>query len=233
MSGQPLRRGEVPMRWPGWAVLTLCVLCLGVVLLSLAGVSQVGIDYLYADQWRIVGDYVTKPFPENVLGSQNGHRPVFPGLVHYGNWFVLGWEQKGVLWFGYLLALVCALSLLGLAKQVTAISHAQCFCIGGLTLAMLLWPGAARTLYHSNESLHSYLVLLPLIVGLRAIVATSPGAVSLRRSVTLWFVLVSLGLLAALSFGTGLMVLPGFVLMSLLQKRPLAFSVSLVCAWLL
>ena len=67
-----------------WLLIPLALTAI-VITYSIAGLDQLGLVHLHADQWRIIADYELLPFPASLLESQNGHRPVIPGLLHYIN----------------------------------------------------------------------------------------------------------------------------------------------------
>ena len=195
-----------------WLLIPLALTAI-VITYSIAGLDQLGLVHLHADQWRIIADYELLPFPASLLESQNGHRPVIPGLLHYINWMLLGNDQLAVLLLGYALAVLVALLLAMLAWRHSG-NHSLGLLAGLLSVAVVLWVGNSGILYRSNESIHSYLVILPLILGLYLLAPDSKGeyAGSWPRSLAL----VLMGFTALLSFGTGLSVLPAFTLMALL-----------------
>ncbi len=164
----------------------------------------------YADPWRFLVRLATEPFPNSVLGSDNGHREVLPSLLRYAEleWLHANqWLQIGT---GCALAILVGLVLLRRLRDLAGDQRAA----AALAIAVgLFWLGNGRKLAHGNESVPLFLILLLLLVGLQRLAR----AADLRGSV----VATVCALLATFTFGSGLACFPAFALVLWLQKAPL------------
>lgn len=173
----------------------------------------------YADPYRFLARLCREPFPANVLASDNGHREVLPNLVRLAELHWLGasqWLQIGV---GAALAVVVAALAARATRELAAAPRAAALAV----LAVgLFWLGNGRKLAHGNESVHLFLVLAFLLLGLRRLTTAVPDA----RAVA---IATALALLATFSFGSGLACFPAFVVVLWLRRAPLAVYMPLGC----
>lgn len=187
-----------------------------------------GLGYLYADQWRIMETLLTQPFPANLLESQNDHHPIIPSLLHYINLFVLKQNQTPVMWLGIAIALLCCVFLIRTAYLSAGLTSQQKIVLSGLALMTILHTANGRLLFYANDSVHSYLVLLPLLIGIWLIFRQAePNIKTALPESKLLLLLVCLGTLAVFSFGTGAVVLPTFCVALLLAHKSLSVTVKL------
>lgn len=199
----------------------LLLWALDFVFTGLLGIQQNGWREAYADQWRLYRIYLEKPFPFDVLALENGHRPVFPGLVRVAELRWLEGNQLLQLAVGALMALVtCVLLALAAWRDRAAGMVAQAAAVAMAAFATF-WLGSSRTLLHGNESVHAYL-LTACLAGASYLLAARPSAAwRLGLACVLCFV-------ATFSFGPGLAAFAAMVLLLLVQRqyRPAA----IVCA---
>jgi hypothetical protein len=203
---------------------------LSALLYSIWMAHEVGLSTLYGDQWRIVDAYLSSPFPLGLLEDQNGHRPVFPNLIHYFNIIILRQNQTGVMWFGFGLGALSSFYLGWVAFQSNTLDRSQKLVLSSLAIIAVLHTGNGSTLYESNDAIHSYLVLIPLFAGLWLLAIPRPVSLSggkIRRSSLTLFILFLLGTLATFSFGAGAVVFPTFVVMAVLNRKGLYFIAEL------
>ncbi len=197
--------------------------------------EQFGLYTLYADQWRIYGMIIELPFPEGLLVDQNGHRPLVPNLVQYFNSFVLKRDQQSVMWFGLMLALVFIAMLVVLVYRSERLDSGDKIILSSLAMVSVLHVSNGVILFHSNESVHSYPVLIALLAGLWLLArptareASSHG--SFRRIILEAAALAVLGFLGSLSFGAGAVIFPTYILIALLIRRPVPLVALTVLSW--
>ena len=177
---------------------------------------------LYADQWRQYVDYLSLPFPQNILHADNGHRLVLPNFIA---WIELkGWQGNQ-----WLQIAVGILSLLGTAALIAGI------CLRDRTAASwrraagafagvfaIFWLGNARTLTHSTELLHTSLPMLFLAIALHATLrATEPASASKSASPIPYLALaLCAAALATFSFGYGMAVFVAILAALAARKAP-------------
>ncbi|MFT4518480.1 MAG: hypothetical protein ACI9JM_000861 [Halioglobus sp.] len=207
---------------------------LSVLAYSLWLAQEFGLTSLFADQWRIFDGYLSSSFPLGLLLDQNGHRPVFPNLIHYTNTLVLHQSQTTVMWFGFGLALCSSFFLVGIICRNTALDTAQKLVLSSLALLAMLAIGNATILFHPNESVHSYLVLLPLFIGLWLISAESSVKqdqdVATAEADSPQLLLLLLGTLATFSFGAGGVVFPTFLVMAVVLHKSFPYLLKLAAS---
>lgn len=184
----------------------------------------------YADPWRFLATFLERPFPWDVLSSDNGHREVLPNLLRVGELEWLGADQ----WLQILTGIALAVAVFAAGLRALRPLPPPRRALGAATLATgLFWFGNGRKLAHGNESVHLFLVQLLLLTGLAAITREERG-VTPR---TAW-VAAACGLLATFSFGSGLACFPTFALVLVLQGAslrrllPLAITTALATAGL-
>lgn len=159
---------------------------------------------LFSDQWRIYDTYFSVPFPESLLVSQNGHHPVFPGLLFFADIHMAGANNYLINTLGIALALaLCIWWTSEILKDQELDPLMRLAATGPVWLATF-WLGNARVLIHGNESLHVYPVLLALIA-----IATSASSKSQTSDGAFfrgWWIVIIAGLVATFSFGFGIIV---------------------------
>jgi len=193
-------------RWLLWSV-ALAYAGIGLLMMLLASPKVP-----YADPWRFLASYLETPFPANVLTADNGHREVLPNLVRLAelHWCDGNqWLQIGV---GLALAVATVFLLvrsLGGAEPSVRAAATALVCIG------VFWLGNARKLAHGNESVAMFFVLGLLVVGLRRLVVMPRDG----NAASVWFA-AGAGLLATLSFGSGIASFAAFAAVLVLQRAP-------------
>lgn len=203
----------VVQRSSSWLLVTL--LSIGAVALTTLGlwaIAAIGWTEIYADQWRLYVHYLALPFPDNVLALENGHRPIFPGLVRVAEIYWLDGNQRLQLLTGGALALATASTFAYLAwhdEQTSLLPRSA-----GIMLAAfaVFWLGNARMLLHGNESVHAYLLTGCLAGALALLLRGREGWVKLFLACVLAFV-------ATFSFGPGLAIFPALWIVLVLQRR--------------
>jgi hypothetical protein len=166
----------------------------------------------YADPYRFLARLCREPFPANVLASDNGHREVLPNLVRLAELHWLHANQWLQIGLGVVLAVVVAALAARATRGLAAGPRAAALAV----LAVgLFWLGNGRKLAHGNESVHLFLVLAFLLLGLQRLAAASPD----RRASA---AAAALALLATFSFGSGLACFPAFAVVLWLRRAPLA-----------
>lgn len=181
------------------------------------------------DQYSTYPFYLDRPFPLNVLGNENGHRPIFPALVRVAEiaWFHSDQSlQRAV---GALLMALCWLGLLWLALRndgrqsqvggpgVAAINTGKVInatIVLACTLAVF-WAGSIRMQIHANEQLHVYGSLLGLLLALGALWRMHQGP-NIRN----FLALCAGAIFATFSFGNGLVVFPAVLILAGLLRVP-------------
>jgi len=163
----------------------------------------------YADTWRFLTAFLETPFPDNVLGADNGHREVLPNAIRVAELHWLDANQWLQVLLGiYMAVLACAgiwRASKGTDKNLQAATAA--------TIAVgIFWLGNSRKTAHGSESIHLFLVMLCLIHGVRLLLSDH-----VRRG---WYA-GGLGLVASLSFGSGAASFAAFLVVLWLRREPL------------
>lgn len=187
------------------ALTTLGVLAFGV--FAMLQAPQVP----YADAWRFLSHFLSEPFPDSVLGADNGHLELFPDLVRVAEleWFAA--DQRLQIAVGLLLALASWLvAVLGLRRA--ALEPARSSAVALVLALGVFWLGNFRALMHANETVHAYAVTLGLFAGLLLVWRGGVGAAALAAACAVF---------ASLSFGSGLAVFPAVLLVLALRRAPL------------
>lgn len=163
----------------------------------------------YADPWRFLATFLERPFPADVLASDNGHREVLPNLLRVCE---LEWFAASQ-WLQILAGTVLAVAAFGVALRALRPLSPSRRALGAASIAAgLFWLGNGRKLTHGNESVHLFLVVLLLLTGLGAIVRDQRG-VAPRSAL----IAALCGTLATFSFGSGLACFPAFAVVMFLQ----------------
>lgn len=197
-----------------WIVAAGVLLAAGLAAVALATIMLAGWRDPFADQWRMLPDYLTRPFPDNVLFLENGHRPILPGLVRVAELAWLGGGQALQLAIGALAALATVLLLARIALTDRSVDAGRRALAVALIAGLVFWLGNGRYLLHGNESVHGYL-LTACLAGALALLTTAqaPGAARVAGAAVL-------ALLATFCFGPGLAAFGALVMLALIQRRP-------------
>lgn len=199
---------------PGTLLTSTAFLIIALVFTSagLWAIATIGWTEIYADQWRLYPLYLELPFPHNVLALENGHRPVFPGLLRVAEMHWLNGNQLLQLFSGALFATATVVALSACAwrsKDVDAVSRSAAIALAAFAV---FWLGNARMLLHGNESVHAYL-LTACVAG---------GIVLVLRDSLQWPKLLLAGMLAfvaTFSFGPGLAAFPALIVLLIIQRQ--------------
>jgi hypothetical protein len=193
---------------PGFVLTALSWLCLAVGL-GIAAWSCWVLAFenwttIVFDQWRIYDGYLASSFPENIVAIQNGHRPVFPGLFYVTDLFVLGGHNwlLGVVGIGMALGLCLWGGRLALGDQSLSAPFRR--IAAGFLAGTVMWLASARVLGHGNESVHLYMVLVGMTMGIAGL-SRAAGRRNLGEKIRATDMLLTVGgcTLATFSFGTG------------------------------
>ncbi len=167
----------------------------------------------YADPWRFLATFLTRPFPANVLVADNGHCEVLPNLVRVAD---LAWCDANQ-WLQIAAGVVLALAVLVAAcrswRTADPVARAAATLI---VCAGLLWLGNGRKLAHGNESVSLFLVLGCAVAGFAALRELPRDG----RCSCAWLA-AGAALAATFSFGAGLATFPAFAVLLLVQRAPL------------
>src|SRR5690606_40383145 len=120
----------------------------------------------YADSYRFLTTFLERPFPENVLAADNGHREVLTNLVRLAelHWLHANqWLQTLVGVAGLFTATLVAMRTLRCEPADRRIAAFGVLAIG------LYWLGNARKLAHGSEAAHLGLILTFLMIGSRGL----------------------------------------------------------------
>ena len=208
-------------------VLLSAALALAIVVfvgLALAAIAESGFRQPALDQFRMLIDYLGRPFPENLLQLENGHRPIVPALIRVFELHCCGGQQT------LQLAIGTALALLTVAVPAVSAWREPGWTTPGRLAAILvavlsvLWFANARILLHGHESVHAYLVIASVAL---ASLATWRAAYDARPA--RWLALAALGAtVAAFSFGPGIAAFPAVLVLAwLLGVRGAALAIPL------
>ncbi len=194
----------------GWKTIVVWLMVLFVVVYGVSMMLVLSPRSLYADPWRFAGRLLGTPWPGNVLVADNGHHEIVPNLLRWAELNWLAGEQWLQISFGAVLALLtfCIVACLVRGTGLPAGASATATLVWA---SGLFWPGNERALAHGNESAHVYLVTFLLVVGC---VLLCRRETRVRDSVYA----ALCGILAMLSFGSGVAVFAAFFLLLLLRK---------------
>jgi hypothetical protein len=191
------------------------------VLSGLLAIHANGWREIYADQWRLYRVYLEHPFPLNVLMLENGHRPVFPGLVRVAELHWLSGNQIVQLGFGALMALATFI-LFALTvwrdRAAGVLPRSAAVAMAGFAV---FWLGNSRILLHGNESVHAFLLTACLGGAVLLLVARPVGAFRLGLACVLCFV-------ATFCFGPGLAAFAAIALLLAVQRQYRAAAIVCV-----
>lgn len=174
---------------------------------TLGTLGYFGLRHPFLDQFRLIHVYLGQPFWDGVLALENGHRPVFPGMVR---WADLAWFDGRPLlqalsaWGAAALAI--GLLLRACWRELRGWRLAAAACVLVLTL---LWNANARMFIHAHEAQHLWYIVLGLVL----------ACVAAWRDVPRWGLAWLACVFATFSFGPGLATFAALLGLALL-KRP-------------
>lgn len=116
------------------------------------------------DQFRMLIDYLGRPFPDNILQLENGHRPVIPALLRVLELHCCGGGQGLQRAIGTGLALLTALIPAWSAWREPGWQPVGRAAAAALAAMSVFWLANARILLHGHESVHVYLVLVSVVL---------------------------------------------------------------------
>jgi hypothetical protein len=170
----------------------------------------------YADVWRFLHRLVEQPFPGSILAVDNGHREVLPNALRYLELRVFDASQHFQIAVGIMLLLATLgwwWRALGRSSLPAATRAPAFLCV----LLGLCWLGNFRSLVHGNESVHAYLVTLFFGIGIWSLARPAADEASALRKGLLAGVC---GLMATLSFGSGISSFAAFLVVLALMRAP-------------
>jgi len=167
------------------------------------------------DEYNFYRTFLENPFPDNVLQSGNGHRPIFPNLLIAAEVRWLAGNHLIQFGVGLICAvLTCVLIALCVGRERTLSRAARA---AGVMFGVLgiMWLGNGRMLLHSYESLHVYLLVLSIsIAGLCTYEAWS-------RSSRGWLIHACAACVVAMfCFGSGVASFPAIILLGCVLGLP-------------
>ncbi|MHC4422243.1 MAG: hypothetical protein ACYS1E_16820 [Planctomycetota bacterium] len=177
------------------------------------------------DQWRIYDDYFSKPFPLNVLALQNGHRPVFPGLLYLVDVYLFGANNRFINVVGVLLAAATASGISWFIWRARQLARADRMIAITFAWIVFFWLGNSRVLGHGNASVNIYLPMAALVFAVWALVMAKDAldnhcggraALALLGTALSCFV-------AAFSFGPGMVTWPAILIVAVMLRMPWKF----------
>ncbi|MBL8522233.1 MAG: hypothetical protein JNN20_00955 [Betaproteobacteria bacterium] len=205
------------------AIIALVMFTVVHVSITISTVVSYGFQHPFQDQYRLIVRYLTVPFPDSVLLLENGHRPIFPGLVRCAQLTYLHGQQ----WLEATAAAVAAFAsvfwlLLQCRKQGQNTLVRVTLYASVLTL---FWNANARMFIHAHEASHLFYVLLGLVVAIEMLWRHIESG-GLRY---LWGA-IGACLFATFSFGPGFIVFAAVLGLAILHRAATRTLVLLVCA---
>lgn len=182
----------------------LFVLVIGMVTSSLYVIAVAGWTTLFSDQWRIYNTYFSQPFPESLLVSQNGHHPVFPGLLFFADIYLAGARNYLINTLGIVFALFVCIWWSRVIRNDRELDRPLKLAAIALVWLSVFWLGNARVLVHGNESLHVYPIFLALFSAASALHCGS--IVSGRATTRRLLIVIAAGAIATFTFGFGIVL---------------------------
>ena len=179
------------------------------------------------DQYKLYGDYLLRPFPENVMQLTNGHRPILPNLIRVAEirWF--SGNQELQKWVSLACALMTAVVITAAAWREPSMSKQVRAACTTVTCVAVFWLANGRMLLHPNEALHVYMLSLSVIF----------GACAVNKSVTgyaiIWMSVATVCAIAAtFCFGSGIASFPALAIVAWLSRVPLRGQAVLLTGFL-
>jgi hypothetical protein len=181
---------------------------------------------LYGDQWRIFSDYLRVPFPQSLLLVQNGHRPVFPGVLYHLDFFLLGASNRLLL----TAAIACLLGLLFMVSRWVWVRRDLDAATRVVLISLLwvsqVWLANFRVLAHGNGGLHAYPVFLLLAVAVAALDRRAEHGPGWRGGA--WAgVAVAAAAVATFTYSFGVVLWPVLLFAALVLRLPWGSLVAL------
>lgn len=167
------------------------------------------------DQWRIYKTFLTLPFPKNVLQLENGHRPIFPNLIHIADihWFAA--DQHLQIACGTLFAFITVLLTGAVAIREKSVPTVARIAAVMLATIGLLWLANSRMLLHGMESVQTYLLTLCVIS------ASLCAHRACRHASPKWMLAASTACAVAMfSFGPGAASFVAIVMLAVIMRAP-------------
>jgi hypothetical protein len=192
-------------------------------LLTSSTVAFFGVDHPLQDQFRLNFRYLTEPFLQAVLALENGHRPVFPGLVRWIELALLGGTQglqRATSWgaAAFCLAVLVRQAWRDLGGQRALAAAATC------ALATLLaWNANARMFIHAYEAQHVWYVLAGLVAAVT--IASRDG-----RSPGAWMAAILACAFSTFSFGPGIATFAALFVVAVLSRAGMRACTAIVVA---
>jgi hypothetical protein len=174
------------------------------------------------DQWRIYDGYFTKPFPLDVLTLQNGHRPVFPGLLYLVDVYLFGANNRFINVVGVLLAAATVSGISWFVWRARHLSRADRTIAIGFAWIVFFWLANGRVLGHGNASVNIYLPMAAFVFAVGALVGAA-NALDDRRGGRAAVALLGTALgcfVATFSFGPGMVTWPAILVVGVMLRMP-------------
>ncbi len=177
----------------------------------------------FQDEFRLMTHYLLVPFPQSVLDLQNGHRPVFPGIVRHLEllWFDGSpWLQVATAWGAAVL--VTAMLLWDAVRALPRILAAVAVC---LIFTLLWWNANARMFTHPFETVGLFYLVSALMIGVWCMHADAHS----HNRVRLWIGALLACVFATFSFGPGIATFAALFMVALLQRKRPVLLATIVC----
>ncbi len=198
------------------SALALLLVAAGFVYTGLYAIAYYAWPEPMFDQYRLYADYIERPFPQNIIQLENGHRPIFPALIRVAEIHWLAADQSMQIAFGALFAfLTMLLAASAVWRDKTTLSlPIRASGVAAACMAVF-WLANARMLLHGNELVHAYLLTLCVVAGSLAVQRVNDTS-GLR-----WIgVATSCCVIATFCFGPGIALFPAVILLMALNRLP-------------
>ncbi len=174
---------------------------------------HLGWSEMFADQFTQYTRLLELQFPDNVIAPDNAHRQITSNLVRLADIHWGGGDQLIGVVTG--LCLLLATLVMLVVRLLSDRAHDLTFRFAAATLAAvaLMWMGSARILFHGNDSVQVYLVMLCALV-----VITCVENLRARPSLMTSAMALAASYVAMLSFGTGVGVFGLLVAMMFIRR---------------
>jgi hypothetical protein len=182
---------------------------------ALAAIANFAFRYPAFDQFRMYTHYLGRDFPASALQLENGHRPVLPGLVRTAEVYLTGADHSLQILSGVALALATMglIALRAWRDRTSALSGAAMVLLAVLAV---FWLGQARTLMHSYEAVHVYMVTLFAVLAIGVV-----HRADAERPIAPMAWAGVLALAATFSFGPGMACFVPVFLLAFVRRLPL------------
>lgn len=192
----------------------LLILAATWLLSTLVAVLNFGLRYPAFDQYRLYTYYLGLDFPASALQLENGHRPILPALVRIAEVYLTDADHRLQHAVGIGLALATCFVIARTAWRGRA-SAAAGATAALLAVLSIFWLAAARTLIHSYEQVHIYLVTFCAVLALRCVFRAGESRPVLNMALA-----GLLALAATFSFGSGIACFAAVFVLAALQRLP-------------